>query len=42
MVTEEIIQRVNFLRKELDRFNYEYYVFRKKSIIFAEKNKVVN
>jgi DNA ligase (NAD+) len=26
MVTEEIIQRVNFLRKELERQNYEYYV----------------
>jgi DNA ligase (NAD+) len=26
MVTEDIIQRVNFLRKELDRFNHEYYV----------------
>lgn len=26
MATEEIIQRVNFLRRELDRLNYEYYV----------------
>ncbi|MDR1170368.1 MAG: NAD-dependent DNA ligase LigA [Prevotellaceae bacterium] len=26
MNIEEIIQRVNFLRKELDRLNYEYYV----------------
>ncbi|MDR1594614.1 MAG: NAD-dependent DNA ligase LigA [Prevotellaceae bacterium] len=26
MVTEDIIQRVNFLRKELDRLNHEYYV----------------
>jgi DNA ligase (NAD+) len=26
MVTEDIIRRVNFLRKELDRLNYEYYV----------------
>jgi len=26
MATEEIIQRVIFLRKELDRLNYEYYV----------------
>ncbi|MDR2383542.1 MAG: NAD-dependent DNA ligase LigA [Prevotellaceae bacterium] len=26
MVTADIIQRVNFLRKELDRLNHEYYV----------------
>ncbi|MDR1582309.1 MAG: NAD-dependent DNA ligase LigA [Prevotellaceae bacterium] len=26
MSTEDIIQRINFLRKELDRLNHEYYV----------------
>ncbi|MDR2026219.1 MAG: NAD-dependent DNA ligase LigA [Prevotellaceae bacterium] len=26
MVTKEIVQRVEFLRRELDRLNYEYYV----------------
>jgi DNA ligase (NAD+) len=26
MIKEDIIQRVNFLRKELDRLNHEYYV----------------
>jgi NAD-dependent DNA ligase len=26
MVTEDIIQRVSFLRRELDRLNHEYYV----------------
>jgi DNA ligase (NAD+) len=32
MTTEEIIQRVNFLRKELDKLNYEYYVLNTPSI----------
>ncbi|MDR0603255.1 MAG: NAD-dependent DNA ligase LigA, partial [Bacteroidales bacterium] len=32
MVTEDIIQRVNFLRRELDRLNHEYYVLNSSTV----------
>ncbi|MDR2285866.1 MAG: NAD-dependent DNA ligase LigA [Prevotellaceae bacterium] len=41
MVIEDIIQRVNFLRKELDRFNHEYYVLNNPTIDDFEYDRLM-